>query len=121
MDDISYTVLNYESNSEKFTKASQRRMAMISKYLSLDPELELVLIDAYSDSYGGRWGNLKLSERRAEKIRQYFIKAGVDAKRIEAKGYGEKNHIASNHTIIGRDKNRRVVIQMEKQYKVTDF
>jgi sodium-type flagellar protein MotY len=121
LDDISYTVLNYESNSDKFTKASERRMAMISKYLSLDPELEFVLIDAYSDSYGGRWGNLKLSERRAEKIRQYFIKAGVDVKRVEAKGYGEKSHIASNHTIIGRNKNRRVVIQMEKQNKATDF
>jgi outer membrane protein OmpA-like peptidoglycan-associated protein len=114
LDDISYTVLNYQSNSDKFTKASQKRMAMISEYLSLDPDLEIVLIDAYSDSYGGRWPNLKLSEKRAEKIRQYFIKNGIDAARIEAKGYGEKRHIASNNTTLGRGKNRRVVIQMEK-------
>jgi outer membrane protein OmpA-like peptidoglycan-associated protein len=89
-------------------------MAMISEYLSLDQDLEIVLIDAYSDSYGGRWPNLKLSEKRAEKIRQYFIKNGIDATRIEAKGYGEKRHIASNNTTLGRGKNRRVVIQMEK-------
>ena len=114
LDDIAYTVLNYQSNSDKFTKASQKRMAMISQYLSLDPELELVLIDAYSDSYGGRWGNLKLSERRAENIRQYFIKQGIQPKRIEAQGYGEKRHIASNNTTLGRGQNRRVVIQMEK-------
>ncbi len=113
-DDISYTVLNYQSSSDKFTKASQKRIDMIREYLSLDPELELVLIDAYSDSYGGRWSNLKLSERRAAKIRDYFVKNGIDASRIEATGYGEKRHMASNHTTLGRGKNRRVVIQMQK-------
>ena len=113
-EDIAYTVLNYQSNSDKFTKASQRRIDMIREYLSLDPDLALVLVDAYSDSYGGRWPNLKLSERRALKIRDYFIKNGIDASRIEATGYGEKRHIASNSTTLGRGKNRRVVIQMQK-------
>lgn len=113
-DDIAYTVLNYQSNSDKFTKASQRRVDMIKEYLSLDPELELVLVDAYSDSYGGRWANFKLSERRALQIRDYFVENGIDASRIEATGYGEKRHIASNETTLGRGKNRRVVIQMQK-------
>lgn len=113
-DDIAYTVLNYQSNSDQFTKASQRRIDMIREYLSLDSELELVLVDAYSDSYGGRWANLKLSERRAYRIRDYFVKNGIDASRIEAKGYGEKRHIVSNATTLGREKNRRVVIQMQK-------
>jgi len=113
-DDIAYTILNYQSNSDKFTKASQRRIDMIKEYLSLDPELELVLVDAYSDSYGGRWSNFKLSEQRALKIRNYFVENGIDASRIEAKGYGEKRHIASNDTTLGRGKNRRVVIQMQK-------
>jgi outer membrane protein OmpA-like peptidoglycan-associated protein len=113
-DDISYTVLNYQSNSDKFTKASQKRINMIREYLSLDPELELVLIDAYSDSYGGRDSNLRLSQRRATNIRDYFVQNGIDAGRIEAKGYGEKRHIASNGTTLGRGKNRRVVIQMQK-------
>jgi len=113
-DDIAYTVLNYQSNSDKFTKASQRRIDMIREYLSLDPKLELILIDAYSDSYGGRWPNFKLSEKRALKVRDYFVKNGINANRIEAKGYGEKRHIASNNTTLGRGKNRRVVIQMQK-------
>ncbi|QBG34257.1 OmpA family protein [Litorilituus sediminis] len=113
-EDIAYTVLNYQSSSDKFTKASQKRIDMIREYLSLDPNLELVLIDAYSDSYGGRWSNLKLSEKRAAKIRDYFVKNGIDASRIEAKGYGEKRHVASNDTTLGRGKNRRVVIQMQQ-------
>jgi len=113
-EDIAYTVLNYQSSSDKFTKASQKRIDMIRQYLSLDPNLELVLIDAYSDSYGGRWSNLKLSERRADKIRDYFVRNGIAVNRIESKGYGEKRHIASNDTTLGRGKNRRVVIQMQK-------
>lgn len=113
-DDIAYTVLNYQSNSDQFTKASQRRINMIREYLSLDPNLELVLVDAYSDSYGGRWSNLKLSERRAAKIKEYFVNNGIEASRIEANGFGEKRHIASNDTTLGRGKNRRVVIQMHK-------
>jgi len=113
-DDIAYTVLNFEFNSDKFTKASQRRISMIKEYLSLDTELELVLIDGFSDSYGPRNINLKTSEKRANKIREYFVQNGIDASRIEAKGYGEKRHVASNETVLGRAKNRRVVIRMDK-------
>ncbi len=113
-DDISYTVLNYQFGSDKLTKASQKRMNMIVEYLSLDPQLELVLIDGYSDSYGGRNTNLKMSERRANKVRDLIVSRGIDASRIEATGYGEKRHVASNETIIGRSKNRRVVIRMEQ-------
>lgn len=113
-DDIAYTVLNYQSNSDALTKASKRRMAMITEYLSLDPSLELVLIDAYTDSYGGRWPNLKLSERRAAKIKAYFEEHGIDSSRIEANGYGEKRNIASNNTTLGRGENRRVVIRLDK-------
>ena len=113
-DDIAYTVLNFEFGSDKFTKASKRKIGMIREYLSLDQELELVLIDGFSDSYGARNTNQKTSEKRANKIRQYFIEHGIDPARIEAKGYGEKRHIASNDTVLGRAKNRRVVIRMEK-------
>jgi len=113
-DDIAYTVLNFEFGSDKFTKASKRKINMIRDYLSLDQDLELVLIDGFSDSWGARNTNLKTSQKRAEKIRQYFIENGIDPTRIEAKGYGENRHIASNDTVLGRAKNRRVVIRMEK-------
>ncbi|MFT6690117.1 MAG: outer membrane protein OmpA-like peptidoglycan-associated protein [Colwellia sp.] len=113
-DDISYTVLNYQFGSDKLTKASQKRMNMIVEYLALDSKLDLVLIDGYSDSYGGRNTNLKMSQRRANNVRELIVSSGIDASRIEANGYGEKHHVASNETIIGRSKNRRVVIRMEQ-------
>jgi outer membrane protein OmpA-like peptidoglycan-associated protein len=113
-DDISYTVLNYQFGGDSLTKSSKKRLTMIAEYLTLDQNLELVLIDGYTDSYGGRNDNLRISKRRAKTIREHFVKNGIDPSRIEAKGYGEKRHIASNNTIIGRAQNRRVVIRMEK-------
>jgi outer membrane protein OmpA-like peptidoglycan-associated protein len=113
-DDISYTVLNYQFGGDSLTKSSKKRLSMIAEYLTLDKNLELVLIDGYTDSYGGRNDNLKVSNRRANTIREHFVKNGIDPSRIEANGYGEKRHIASNNTIIGRAQNRRVVIRMEQ-------
>jgi outer membrane protein OmpA-like peptidoglycan-associated protein len=113
-DDISYTVLNYQFGGDSLTKSSKKRLLMIAEYLTLDQDLELILIDGYTDSYGGRETNLNVSNRRAKTIRDHFVKNGIDPSRIEAKGYGEKRHVASNNTIIGRAQNRRVVIRMEQ-------
>lgn len=113
-DDISYTVLSYEKNSDQLTKASKRRLEMIGEYLKYDSGLELVLVNAFTDSYGGRWPNLQLSKRRAEAIKSYFVEQGVDVDRISAQGHGERRHIAPNNTVIEREKNRRVVIRMSK-------
>ena len=56
-----------------------------------------------SDAY-----NMKLSQRRAEAVRDYLISKGVAADRLSAKGYGESRPIADNVTEQGRFKNRRV-------------
>ncbi|MCU4675012.1 OmpA family protein [Catenovulum sp. 2E275] len=113
-EDISLTVLTYQKNSSELSKASKKRLAMIAEYLKQDADLDLVLVDAYTDSYGGRWPNQQLSEKRAGAIQQFFVDNGVDKDRIEIEGYGEKRHIASNQNVIERSKNRRVVIRMEK-------
>jgi len=114
-DDISYTVLNYQFGGDSLTKSSKKRLAMIAEYLTLDQDLELILIDGYTDWNGGRETNLKVSNRRAKTIREHFVKNGIDPSRIEAKGYGERRHVASNSTILGRAQNRRVVIRMEQR------
>ena len=72
------------------------------------------MINAYTDSYGGRYTNQKLSEKRAEAIKAYMTEKGIAAEKIVTQGFGEKRHVATNNTIIGRGKNRRVVIQIEK-------
>lgn len=67
-----------------------------------------VTIQAYSDSIGSYSFNLKLSEQRAKKVKEYLVKNGVAASKLTAIGRGESNPIADNASEEGREKNRRV-------------
>lgn len=113
-DDISYTVLNYKKNSIDLNKYSQKRLAMIGDYLKEDTDMELILLDGYSDSYGGRWTNKQLSIQRAVEIKGFFRSMGVDSTRVQVIGHGERRHVAPNNNEMSRAKNRRVVIRMTK-------
>jgi outer membrane protein OmpA-like peptidoglycan-associated protein len=112
--DIAYTVLTYQFNDTKLTKYSQKRLAMIGEYLKEDTDLELVLLDGYTDSYGGRAINKQISVRRAVEIKTFFSSMGVSPERIEITGHGERRHSAPNTNESTRAKNRRVVIRMSK-------
>lgn len=113
-EDIAYTVLSYEKNSAKLTKGSRKKLEMIGSYLREDPNMELVLLDGYSDSHGGRWKNMELSVARANEVKTYFGEMGVDETRIDVTGHGERRHAAPNSTPESRAKNRRVVIRMQR-------
>jgi outer membrane protein OmpA-like peptidoglycan-associated protein len=113
-EDIAYTILSYKKSSVDLTSYSKRRLDMIGDYLKEDTALELVLLDGYSDSYGGSWSNQQLSIRRANEIRDYFAAQGVNSARIEVTGHGEKRHVSPNDNEVSRAKNRRVIIQLAK-------
>lgn len=113
-DDIAYTVLSYQNNSTELTKYSQKRLTMIGEYLKEDAELELVLLDGYTDSYGGRWNNEQLSIRRANEVKSYLTAIGVPNDRIQLTGHGEKRFIAPNDTRESRAQNRRVIVRLSK-------
>ncbi len=113
-DDIAYTILNFNLNSDELSKASQKRLSRIGEYMKQDQDIEEIVLNAYTDSYSGRWTNMQLSIKRATKIKTYLAKMGIDEKRIVVNGFGEKRHVASNKTELGRATNRRVVIQMSK-------
>jgi outer membrane protein OmpA-like peptidoglycan-associated protein len=65
-------------------------------------------VDGFTDSTGAAAYNMKLSERRAKAVMEYFVSKGVDAKRLTIKGLGLTKPVASNDTKEGRAKNRRV-------------
>lgn len=71
-------------------------------------------IEGHTDSVGSKATNQKLSERRANAVRDYLIANGIDANRLTAAGYGEDKPIASNATRAGRAGNRRVEVNLVK-------
>jgi len=70
-----------------------------------------VQIDGHTDSVGSPGYNVALSERRANAVKQYLIRKGVDAKRIETQGFGLTKPIATNETEAGRALNRRAEVR----------
>jgi outer membrane protein OmpA-like peptidoglycan-associated protein len=67
-----------------------------------------VEIQGHTDSQGNDAYNERLSQSRAESVREYLINKGIDAGRLTARGYGEARPIDSNRTSAGRANNRRV-------------
>jgi OmpA-OmpF porin, OOP family len=80
----------------------------VATFMKIDPGLKVV-IEGHTDNVGNDAYNQKLSEERAQSVRQYLIdKFGIDGTRLKAVGYGESKPIAGNDTEEGRMKNRRV-------------
>ncbi len=67
-----------------------------------------VEVAGHTDSWSDDDHNLKLSQRRAEAVRDYLVAKGVAADRLSARGYGESRPVADNATEAGRAQNRRV-------------
>ena len=69
-----------------------------------------ILVEGHTDAIGSDVVNNKLSKFRADAVKDYLVAKGIDAKRIQTKGYGESRPIASNDTEFGRKLNRRTEI-----------
>ncbi|MFT5881297.1 MAG: outer membrane protein OmpA-like peptidoglycan-associated protein [Moritella sp.] len=112
LDDIAYSVLDFNESTDELTKSSQQRLAMIREFLQYSPEINVVVIDSYTGSYGDTLQNQQISSLRAENIKQYFLASGLKDLEVMTKGYGEKSQIASNSNVVERQKNQRVVISL---------
>ncbi|MGF1700580.1 OmpA family protein [Photobacterium makurazakiensis] len=111
-DDIAFTVLHYDKDSDELNKASQQRLAQISDFVRYSDDVDLILVATYTDSQGGKNTNQALSERRAVKLEEYFMQMGLPKNRIQVEAFGERRPIADNASPLGRSKNRRVVISL---------
>jgi outer membrane protein OmpA-like peptidoglycan-associated protein len=83
-----------------------RKMAeIIKKYPTMK-----ITIAGHTDDGNGESAKklLKLSDRRAEAVKNYFVTRGVSAERIQTVGYGKERPLAPNKTDDDRQKNRRV-------------
>jgi outer membrane protein OmpA-like peptidoglycan-associated protein len=73
------------------------------------PSLRLT-IEGHSDASGKAETNQTLSEQRANAVRDYLVKQGLQAGSVSAQGLGISSPVADNNTEEGRQKNRRVEI-----------
>jgi outer membrane protein OmpA-like peptidoglycan-associated protein len=98
----------------------QRAVTELKNFLSEYKERN-VLIEGHTDNTGSDSYNQKLSQQRANAVRQALIGQGVAGTRIRSAGLGEQYPKASNNTNAGRQQNRRVeVIISDKSGEIPD-
>jgi OOP family OmpA-OmpF porin len=78
-----------------------------------EQETVKVVIEAHTDSVGSDAYNMKLGERRAQAVKSYLVRQGIDATRIDTRSFGESKPVASNDTAAGRAQNRRAEVITE--------
>jgi len=99
--------LYFDTNKSDIKSAGYPILQEVITVLEKNPGLK-VEIQGHTDSRGSEEYNQKLSERRAQAVRAYLIKAGIQANRLTAKGYGESKPAAPNNSDSNMAKNRRV-------------
>jgi outer membrane protein OmpA-like peptidoglycan-associated protein len=101
----------FASGSSSLSAGAQQRLAQVADTLKRYPETE-VIVKGYTDSQGAESLNLRLSEDRANNVRNYLVGLGVAAYRVTALGFGEQFPVTPNDTEAGRLQNRRVELEL---------
>lgn len=99
--------VRFATNKATLTATAQANLDKLVPVFK-DYENTNIVIYGYTDSTGAVDYNQKLSEKRANSVRNYLASKGLNNSRFETKGLGVKDPIATNDTAEGRSKNRRV-------------
>jgi len=102
----------FNVNKSTFTDVTQVRLVKISKILSEYQTINFT-VEGHTDDTGSAAYNKKLSQKRADAVRDYLVENGFPADKITAIGYGEEKPICPTTTKKCRQANRRVDIFSE--------
>ena len=104
--------VNFKIDSNELTPEDMRDLDRIAIALR-DRDDVTVTVKGYTDTVGNYHYNLKVSEFRANIVKTYLVGRGVPADRITARGLGPADPLASNDTLEGRRRNRRVEMELQ--------
>jgi outer membrane protein OmpA-like peptidoglycan-associated protein len=112
--------LSFDSGASQIKPKNFELLAKVEKAIDVFPRSELT-IEGHTDSHGGDELNQKLSQERAESVKQYMVNAmRIPTYRLIATGYGETRPVASNETEAGRARNRRIDIVIKPNTQTTN-
>jgi outer membrane protein OmpA-like peptidoglycan-associated protein len=99
----------FETGRADLKAGAAGNLSKLVAFLTKYPE-RAVAIEGYTDSVGSDDYNQALSQRRADSVRSYLVRAGIESGRISASGMGKNDPVASNDSASGRQQNRRVAV-----------
>lgn len=112
-DKIKFPDIKFVTDKTEIIKDTDKGLQEVIVFLEKYPKI-IIEISGHTDEVGTNEKNLDLSHRRADKIKEIMVSAGIEANRILTAGFGETKPIASNSTPEGKLKNRRVEFRIIK-------
>jgi outer membrane protein OmpA-like peptidoglycan-associated protein len=104
---VSLSDVLFDFDQASLKPGAREKLAKVSGILLAYPTLHMN-IEGHTDSVGSDDYNLKLSQRRADAVRDYLTSNGINTANVQAVGLGKDGPVASNDTAAGRQQNRRV-------------
>jgi outer membrane protein OmpA-like peptidoglycan-associated protein len=99
----------FESGRADLKAGAVGNLSKLVVFLNKYPERGAA-IEGYTDSVGSDDYNQALSQRRADSVRSYLVREGIESGRLTATGMGKNDPVADNDSAIGRQQNRRVAV-----------
>jgi len=109
--------VQFKTNDTELLEGSYKDIDALIEYLNKNNQMESEII-GHTDNVGDPNFNIDLSQKRAEKIRDYMISKGIPADKIKAIGKGDTEPKTSNDSPEGRMMNRRVEVKLKKNQVV---
>ncbi len=106
--EYSMSSIRFSTNSSHLNEAALAVIAAFSDFLFTNSTVT-VEVQGHTDNIGDDAVNRRLSDERAQAVRNELIRLGIAAHRLKAKGYGTTKPIESNSSETGRSQNRRTV------------
>ncbi len=103
----------FQQSTYNLLPESNDELDLVVSFLNVNPKVEIQL-SGHTDGRGNPEHNLKLSQKRVERVKAYLVSKGISTKRITGKGYGGTKPIAANDTEETRRLNRRVEFTIVK-------
>ncbi len=104
---VRLTNIFFETGKAELRPESGPELDRVVTTMNENPKLAIE-VDGHTDNVGSNTFNLKLSQDRADAVREYLIGKGIEPDRVGGKGFGETKPVGPNDTEDGRAKNRRV-------------
>jgi outer membrane protein OmpA-like peptidoglycan-associated protein len=106
--------VHFAHDSADIDPDSDALVQEIADVLNKRADITHLEIQGHTDNTGSPIYNQRLSQQRADAVRDALIKLGIDAGRLDAKGYGQEKPLVPNVSAANRARNRRVQLMIKK-------
>jgi outer membrane protein OmpA-like peptidoglycan-associated protein len=103
--------VRFAQNRSQILSSSNRMLRQVARAMKDAPGI-YVRIEGHTDNVGGLDHNMQLSQERAEAVKAFLVRQGIQPVRLTAEGYGPTRPLGPNTTRAGRAANRRVEFRM---------